>query len=201
MSQYFSEPQDWSGGNVKVELHLCDYATKADLKGATGIDTFTLVSKTYLANLKTKLDDLDVDKLKTLPSNLSKLSNVVDNDVVKKTVYDQLVTKVNAIGTKIGSTSGLITKTRVNRLVTTTILNTKATEIENKITNVATNAALITKAAKVESKIPDITNLATRAALNKKAIEIENNIHDTTSYMTTPEYNRFSKVHFDARIK
>ena len=64
-------------------MDLSNYATKADLKGATGTDTSTLVLKTDLASLKTKVDNLDVYKLKTVPADLSKLSNVVDNNVVK----------------------------------------------------------------------------------------------------------------------
>ena len=76
---------------------------KGDLKGATGIDT--------LASLKTKVDNLDINKIKTVPADLSQLSNVMDNDVVKKTVNDHLVTKVNAIDTEIPSTSELVTKT------------------------------------------------------------------------------------------
>ena len=84
MSQYFPEPYERSNGNVKAELDLSNYATKADLKGATGIDTSTLPSKTNLTSLKTKADNLDVDKLEIVPSDLSKLSNIVDNDVVKK---------------------------------------------------------------------------------------------------------------------
>ena len=77
---------------------------KGDLKGATGIDT-------SLASLKTKVDNLDINKIKTVPADLSQLSNVMDNDVVKKTVNDHLVTKVNAIDTEIPSTSELVTKT------------------------------------------------------------------------------------------
>ena len=69
-----------------------------------------MVSKTDLASLKTKEENLDVDKVKTVPSDLSKLTNVVDNDVIKKTVYDKLVIKVNIIYIKILSTSGLVTK-------------------------------------------------------------------------------------------
>ena len=92
------------------ELDLFDYATQTDLKGATGIETSKVASKTDLASLKTKEENLDVDKVKTVPSDLSKLTNVVDNDVIKKTVYDKLVIKVNIIYIKILSTSGLVTK-------------------------------------------------------------------------------------------
>ena len=73
-----------------------------------------LVSKIYLHGLKTKVDKIDVDKLETVPADLSKLSNVVNNNVVKKAMYDKLVIKVNAVNTKIPSTSGLVTKTQYN---------------------------------------------------------------------------------------
>ena len=82
---------------------------EADLKGATGIDTSSLASKTDLASLKSKWDNLDVDKFKTVSADLSKLNNV-DNDV-KKVVYCKLVIEVNALDTKMPSTSGLVTKT------------------------------------------------------------------------------------------
>ena len=65
MSQYFPEPYEPSGGNVKVELDLYNYATKADMKGAMYISTFTLAPKTDLVSLKSKVDKLDVDKPKT----------------------------------------------------------------------------------------------------------------------------------------
>ena len=74
MSQYFPPYKNF-GGNIKVELDLSSYATK------TG--------------LKTEVDKIDVDKLKTVPIDLTKLSNVVKNNVVKKTEYDELVTKVD----------------------------------------------------------------------------------------------------------
>ena len=67
MSQHFPQPFESYGWNVKIELDLSNYATKADLNGATDIDTSTLASKTDLASLKTKVDNLDVDKLKTVP--------------------------------------------------------------------------------------------------------------------------------------
>ena len=63
-----------------------NYSTKANLKGATGIDTSKVASKTDLASLETKVDDSNVDKLKIVPADLSKLSKVVDKDVVKKTL-------------------------------------------------------------------------------------------------------------------
>ena len=96
---------------MKVELDLSHYVRRASLKGATGVDTSTLVSKTDLACLKTNLDNLDIDKLSTVLDDLSNLSNVVNNDVVKKTVCGKLVVKVNTIDAKIPGTSGFVTKT------------------------------------------------------------------------------------------
>ena len=65
-------------------MDLYSYATKVYLNGAADIDSSTMASKTDLADLKTKLDNLDVDKLKTAPTGLSKLIDVVDNDVLQK---------------------------------------------------------------------------------------------------------------------
>ena len=69
---------------MKVELDLSNYATKTDLKLATGVDTSNLATKFDLVNLKTEADKEDIDKLETFPSDLSKLSNVADKDVLKK---------------------------------------------------------------------------------------------------------------------
>ena len=80
--------------NVKVDLS--DYATKADLKITTGIDTSKLAAKSDLVSLKARVHTLDIDRLITVPVDLS---DAVKNDVVKKTVYDKLVAKVNSIGT------------------------------------------------------------------------------------------------------
>ena len=67
------------------------------LKKATGVDTSNLAAKSDLASLKAEVDKIDIDKLKTVPFDLFKLSNVVDNGVVKKTVYAKLAANVNAI--------------------------------------------------------------------------------------------------------
>ena len=75
------------------------YATKAELKNKTGVDTSKLAEKSDLAILKARIDKIDVDKLNTTPIDLSKLSNVVFNYVVNKTVYNKLVTRVNSIDT------------------------------------------------------------------------------------------------------
>ena len=86
MSQYFPKPYEPFGGDNNVTVDLSNYATKVDIKNITHVDTPSFALKTNLANLKTEVDKLDIDKLATVPVDLSKLSSVVKNDVVKKTV-------------------------------------------------------------------------------------------------------------------
>ena len=109
MSQYFP-PYRSSERNIKVELDLSSYATKTDLKNVTHVDVSSFVSKKDLASLKAEVDKIDVDKLKTVPVDLAKLSNVVKNDVVKKTEYDKLVSKVNSI-----DTTNFVSKTKYEK--------------------------------------------------------------------------------------
>ena len=118
MSQYFSKPLNHKE-NISVEIDLSNYATKADIKNITHVDTSNFSLKANLANLKTEVHKLDIDKLVPIPTDLSKLSNVVKNDVFKKTAYDQLVTKVNDIDTR-----DFVLKTKYN---------TDKTELKNKI--------------------------------------------------------------------
>ena len=98
MNQYFP-PYRSSGRNIKVELDLSNYATKIDLKNLTHVDASSFASKTNLDSLKSEVDKIDVDKLKTVPVDLAKLSNVLKNNVVKKTEFNNLVRKVNNIDT------------------------------------------------------------------------------------------------------
>ena len=84
MGKYFPKLYESYDGNVKVELNLPYYAIKADLKGPAGVYTSNLAAISDLASLKPKVDNIEIDSLKTVSGDLSKLSNVVDNDVVKK---------------------------------------------------------------------------------------------------------------------
>ena len=99
MSQYFPKPFRSFGGNINVKVDLSNYGAKTDLKNVTHVDTSSFALKTNLANLKTEVDEFDIDKLAPVPVDLRKLSDVVKNDVVKKTVYDKLVAKANNIDT------------------------------------------------------------------------------------------------------
>ena len=103
MNQYFPKPFRSFGGNINVKVDLSNQATKTDLKNERQADT------SNLANLKTEVRKLDIEKLVPVPVDLSKLSDVVKNDVVKKTVYDKLVAKVNNI-----DTSDFVLKTKYN---------------------------------------------------------------------------------------
>ena len=82
MSHYFPKSFRNFGGNINVKVDLSSYATKTDLKNVTYVDTSGFALKTNLANLKTEVDKLDIDKLAPVPVDLSKLSDAVKNDVV-----------------------------------------------------------------------------------------------------------------------
>ena len=97
-SQYFP-PNGGHIADVKVRLDLTNYATKTDLKNVTQVDTSNFALKTNPANLKTEFDKFDIDTLKIVPTELSKLSDVVKNEVVKRTEYNSLKTKVDGINT------------------------------------------------------------------------------------------------------
>ena len=105
MSQYFPKRYEPFGGDINVKIDLSNYATKADIKNISHVDTSSFALKTNLANLKSEVDKLDVNKLKPIPTDLGKLSDAVKN-VVKKTHYNKLVTNVDNI-----DTSGLAKKT------------------------------------------------------------------------------------------
>ena len=166
ISQYFPKPYEPFGEDINVTVDLSYYATKDDVKNITHVDTSGFALKTNLANLKSEVDKLDVDKLKPIPTDLSKLNDLVKNDVVKKADYNKLVTKVNNI-----DSSGLVKKTDYN---------IKITEIEDKIPDSSSfvkKTDYNTKITEIEDKIPDNTNLATKTALTT----VENKILDTNS--------------------
>ena len=113
MSYY--PPYKSSSNNINAELDLSNYATKNDLKKITHVDVSSFASKTNLASLKTDVDKIDVDKLKAVPVDLAKLTNAVENGLVKKSVYN---TKVTSIETQIAG----LTKNTVDYLADITKL-------------------------------------------------------------------------------
>ena len=158
MSYY--PPYKSSSNNVKVELVLINYATKTDLKNITHVDVSNFASKTNLAALEIEVDKIDVDKLKTTPTDLAKLSNVVKNDVVKKTDYNAKVTSIE------GQIAG-ITKNTIDNLADITKL--KAFDTNNFVlkTKLASDVnTLENKIDTVDKKILDTSGLATNTSLN-----------------------------------
>ena len=151
MSQYFLKPFRSFGGNINVKVDLSNYATKTDLKNVTHVDTSSFPLKTNLASLKTEIDKLNIDKLAPVPADLSKLSDVVKNDVVKKAAYDKLAVKVNNI-----DTSDFVLKAKYQK---------DKTELEKKIPDLTDFVKKI-KFTELGNKIPDVSTLATKTALS-----------------------------------
>ena len=131
MSTYYP-PYKSSSSNIKVELDLTNYATKTDLENITHTDVSSFASKTNLAALKTEVDKIDTDKLKTVPDDLAQLSDVVKNETVKKTDFSAddyvkktkfsadtnvLDDKIDKVDKKVPDVSGLATKSNVTILV------------------------------------------------------------------------------------
>ena len=210
MSKFFP-PYRGVSNDIKVELDLSNYATKYDVKNITHVDVSSYATKTNLAALKTEVDKIDVDKLKTVPADLAKLSNVVKNDVVKKTTYNTLKNKVDAIDTskfvsrtkfttdtnilddkidkaekKIPDISGLATKSSVTRLITEQEDYTD--KVKKKIPDIS-GLASKTKLTAVENKIPDVSGLAAASTLTA----VENKLPDITNLIT--------KTDFDTKLK
>ena len=170
---------------------MSNYATKTGLKNATGFDTSSFAKKIDLANLKSNVDKLDIDKLENVRSNLSNLkskvdkldvdklvripvdlskqSDVVKNDVVKKDVYNA---KTRNIEDKILDFTDLATNVSLNAAI-----NEVKDEIPS-INNLATTAALTI----VENKIPNVSNLVKKTDYNTEFIEIEKKITDHDHY-------------------
>ena len=206
ISQQFPKSFKSFEGNIDVKVNLSNYSTKTDLKNVTHVDTLSFALKTNLASLKTEVDKLDIDKLAPVPVDLSKLSDVVKNDVAKKTVYDKLVAKVNNIDTSdfVLKTKYQTDKTELEKKipdVTDFVKKTKLTELENKIPDVS---SLATKTAltAVENKIPDVSSLVKKTNYDTKISELEKKLtdHNHDKYITTPELNTLAGDVFNARL-
>ena len=182
MSTYYP-PYKSSRNNMKVELDLTNYATKTDLKNITHTDVSSFASKTNLSALKTEVDKIDVDKLKTVPDDLAKLSNVVKSEVVKKTDLsaDNYVTKtkfstdtnllddkIDKVDKKIPDVSGLATKSSVAILIK---------NLDDRIDKLKTNDY---------AKKTSLTNYVLTSTFNSKSTELENKIKDADIIAKSP---------------
>ena len=121
MSQYFIKSCEPFVGDINVKVDLSNYATKTDIKNIWHFDTSGFASKSNLANLKTEVDQLDINILVPVPVDLIKLSAVKIMMLLKETVYDKLVAKVNSI-----DTSAFVSKTKYD---------TDKKELEKKISD------------------------------------------------------------------
>ena len=153
-SQYFPKPFRSFGENISIKADLSNFARKTDLKNVTHVDTSSFTLKKNLASLKTEVDILDIDKLAPVSVDLSKLSDVVKNDVVKKAVYDKLAAVVSNI-----DTSAFVLKTQYQ-------------------TDKAELGKIIPDVTELENKIPDASSLATKTALTA----VENKIPCVSSF-------------------
>ena len=210
MNEYFSKPNSL-GANVKVELGLSNYTTKRDLKNATRVDTSSFAKKTDLANLKSDVDKLDIDKLKNVPSglknlkskvyklnidklvpvsvDLSKLSDVVKSVVIRKDVYNA---NIKNIEDKIPG---------ITNLATNTSLNAKINEVKGKIPSI-NNLARTTALTAIETKIPNVSNLVNKTDYSTTTGEIKKKIidHDHDKYITTSEFNKLTTENLAVRL-
>ena len=207
MSKYFP-PYNNSSGNSKVELDLSNYATKKDIKDITHIDASGFASKTNLTALKTEIGKIDADKLKTVPNDLAKLSNILKNDVVKKTDYN---TKISNIETQIT----LVNKNALDNLADIKVLKTKTVDTSNFVTRTKFSTdtnALDEKIDKVDKKVPDVTSFVKKTDFDSKITEVEGKIPNisrlaTNSSLTAVENkipditSLITKTDFNAKLK
>ena len=203
MSEYFPELKVL--GKVKVESDLSNYTTKTDLKNETGIDALSFAKRVDLTNIKSNVDKLDIDKLKNVPTNLSnsrskvdkldfdkivpglsKLSDTVKNDVVKKDLYSAYTKDIED---KIPDITNLATKTT---------LNSEINEVNGEITNI-TNLDTTSSLTAVENIIPSVSNLVKKIDFNTKNNDTNKKLtdHNHDKYITTPDFITFTAEVFD----
>ena len=219
MSTYYP-PYKSSSNNIKVELDLTNYATKTDLKNITHTDVSSFASKTNLAALKTEVDKIDVDKLKTI----EQLSNVVKNEVVKKTDFsaDNYVTRTkfstdtNALDDKIDKVdkknpdvSNLATKSSVTILVRD--LDDRIDKIKIKdyakktsLSGYMLTSTFNTKSTELENKIKDADIIAKSAVTKANAIKSDLNDYakktDVANDITTIKNDYVTNANLTSRL-
>ena len=194
MSTYYP-PYKNSSNNIKAELDLANYATKDDVKNIMHVDVSSYASKTNLAALKTEVDKIDVDKLKTVPDDLAKLTNVVKNKTVKKTDFNAddyvkktkfsagtnaLDDKIDKVDKKIPDVSNLTSKSSATVLIRD--LNDRIDKIKIKdyakktsLSGYMLTSTFNTKSTELENKIKDADNIAKSAVTKANAIKSDLN--------------------------
>ena len=216
MSQYFGKPFEPFGGDINVKVDLSNYATKTYLKNVSHVYVSSFAVKSNLSSLETEVDKLDIDKLVPIPVDLSKLSDVVKNDVARKIEYKKLVKKqqqqqknkyendgsdfediISNVYKKVPDVNGLVKKTD---------FSSKISEVEGKIhsnVGLATNSELTA----VENKIPDVSSIVKKTGYNTKISGIEKKITDHDHDMITfnarlaAQTDLIRKPDFDAKLK
>ena len=174
MSTYYP-PYKNNSNNIKVELDLANYPTKDDVKNVTQVDVSSYASKTNLAALKTEVDKIDTDKLKTVPDDLAKLTNVVKKEVVKKADF---------------SADNYVTRTKFS--TDTNVLDDKIDKVDKKssdVSNLATKSSVTILVRDLGDKIDKIkikdyakkislSGYILTSTFNTKSTELENKIKD-----------------------
>ena len=223
MSTYYP-PYKSSSSNIKVELDLSNYATKTDLKNITHADVSSFASQTNLAALKTEVDEIDVDKLKTVPDDLAKLTNVVRNETVKKNDFsaDNYVTrtkfstdtnalddKIDKVGKKSPDVSGLATKSSVTVLIRD--LNDRIDKIKIKhyakktsLSGYMLTSTFNTRSTELENQIKDADIVAKSAVTKANAIKSDLNHYakrtEFANHITTVKNDYVSNASLTSRL-
>ena len=223
MSTYYP-PYKSSGQNVKVKLDLSNYTTKDDVKNITHTDVSSFASKANLSALKTEVDKIDADKLKTVPDDLAKLSNVVKKEVVKKTDFsaDNYVTrtkfstdtnslddKIDKVDKKFPDVSGLATKSSVTILIRNLddrIDKLKINDYAKKtsLTNYMLTSTFNSKSTELENKVKDADIIAKSAVTKTNSIKSDLNDYakktDVANGITTIKNDYVSNASLTSRL-
>ena len=200
MGTYYP-PYKNNSNNIKVKLDLANYATKEDVKNITHVDVSSYDSKSNLAALKTEVDEIDVDKLKTVLDDLAKLTNVIKNETVKKTDFNAdnyvkktkfsadtnaLDDKIDKVDKKIPDVSNLASKSSVTVLIRD--LNDRIDKIKIKdyakktsLSGYMSTNTFNTKSTELENKIKNADIIAKSAVTKANAIK-----SDLTDYAKKP---------------
>ena len=175
--KYLSESS--SIKHLTVDLQLEGVATKKDLEGIIHVDTSSFALKTNLSALKTEVDKLDIPKLGKLPPDVAKLTNKFGNDLVEKTDFNSLKTKVNENET---DNDNLETKVDNNDLTAETSIDNLKTRVDGiDLTKYVKKIDYDTKVGNLELKIPDVSGKLSTSDFNSKVTKLENKIRSAES--------------------